>query len=927
MKIRTLFFTLSFAFSFVADLNAQIDSIHQPKIDSFKLKIYAHQEKKQLIDWMYAWLDLGRFYRQKEGNRRKTIACTDSILVNIWRAPQTRKEEEEWMWLFQGRGYNFKRLGHYADAKAAYEIAYAKSVELNIENDEVGTYIFRELGNIYTRFGDYEQAIKLHSLFLKTANNSNNKADAHADLASAYRWKKNFIKSIAEYQKGLQIEGISEPTRGLLLNGLADVQNEQGDLDNCLKTLELAQIALKDITSSVAKLRLINTYILKGKVFSKLQEKQAAVAAFNQALFFANQSYKTQKRREFAKIYIQKGEHFLRTKETDKALVAFQKALQAVVPNFAKNNPEEHPDASSFYAENSIWEALVGKATAFEQQYQKTKEDTALKNALTCLELTNRVEDLMRQDYWNQSASLGLLEERRKDREKAIGLAYKLYTQTLNKEFVEMAFQLAEKSKSMLLLENIRGIAASNQLNLPDSLLAKERQIQENLLICREDLKKVKSKIDSLQIVLLEKEERILEVRYQQFKAYLQEAYPNYFALKHDTKTIAIAEVQQQLIDDKTLFLEYFIAEEVVYVFAIQKDKADFYQLKKAENFQENIAFLVRSIGQFKEDFEAFQLFSKKAFKVFQQLIEPIKNYRKFEKLVIVPDEILHYLPFEVLLTQATNFSEVRYDELPYFVFDHAINYGYSATLLVESQKRELANKASMFLGFSPTFGSVKQSDYGADLENLPYNQQLVKELKLLLQGKAFTGQNATVSELKSRIGESMILHLGTHAKMDDENPLNSRIFFADTSIATAEIYNMPLESQLVVLSACETGIGKLYKGEGVMSLARGFMHAGSPSIVTSLWKVDDKSTAELMRVFYERLQKGTAKDVALHQGKMAFLKQANERLAHPYFWAAFVHIGNPQPIFEKSKFYWWIGGGLLLLIIGFYWLYRRKFQ
>jgi CHAT domain-containing protein len=133
----------------------------------------------------------------------------------------------------------------------------------------------------------------------------------------------------------------------------------------------------------------------------------------------------------------------------------------------------------------------------------------------------------------------------------------------------------------------------------------------------------------------------------------------------------------------------------------------------------------------------------------------------------------------------------------------------------------------------------------------------------------------------------------------------------------------MVLHAQLVVLSACETGAGQYVAGEGVFSLARGFMDAGVPSVVMSLWQVNDISTSELMPLFYRHLAQGLPKDEALHKAKLEFLKTSDPMKTHPFFWAGFVLLGDNAPVKEgESRWYIWMGLGLFLAIGG-YWGFR----
>jgi CHAT domain-containing protein len=191
----------------------------------------------------------------------------------------------------------------------------------------------------------------------------------------------------------------------------------------------------------------------------------------------------------------------------------------------------------------------------------------------------------------------------------------------------------------------------------------------------------------------------------------------------------------------------------------------------------------------------------------------------------------------------------------------------------------------------------------------------------------------ATEANFKKYASDYGILHFAMHAIINDEDPLASKLIFTlngdsleDGFLNTYEIYNLNLNADLAVLSACKTGVGKLSKGEGIMSLARGFLYAGVPGIVMTLWEVEDISSAIIMTDFYRNLKDGMAKDNALRESKLKYLNSADQLQSHPYFWAAFVQIGDNSPVYTKmyvgSRIYA-IGIAAILFALGALILYR----
>ena len=220
-----------------------------------------------------------------------------------------------------------------------------------------------------------------------------------------------------------------------------------------------------------------------------------------------------------------------------------------------------------------------------------------------------------------------------------------------------------------------------------------------------------------------------------------------------------------------------------------------------------------------------------------------------------------------------------------------------------------------------------------SSLIKLNWAEKEVIDISEMVKGETFCHQNATEKTFKEKAPNASILHLATHAVINDAYPMYSKLILApdtasgeDGFLNTYELYNMQLNANMAVLSACNTGYGRLVRGEGIISLARGFMYAGCPSIIMSLWPVDDRSTSELMENFYQGLRTGLPKDAALREAKLKYLMTADEAKANPFYWAGFVPIGNMDPIPLQHKSYY---RQLLLVLalcgIGTALIFRRK--
>ncbi|RMG56093.1 MAG: CHAT domain-containing protein, partial [Bacteroidetes bacterium] len=197
------------------------------------------------------------------------------------------------------------------------------------------------------------------------------------------------------------------------------------------------------------------------------------------------------------------------------------------------------------------------------------------------------------------------------------------------------------------------------------------------------------------------------------------------------------------------------------------------------------------------------------------------------------------------------------------------------------------------------------------------------------------TGSDAREARFREQAPAYALLHLSSHAQVDDAHPLFSRVAFAppqdsseDGQLDLGEIFALRLDAEMVVLSACETGTGKLMRGEGIASLARGFATAGARSIITTLWPVNDAATASIMEAFYRALKAGANKDEALRQAKLEYLDRSDRLGSHPFFWAGYIPVGDMRALPPGTGWVAIAGSLILLIAMGagasFFWRRRR---
>jgi CHAT domain-containing protein len=406
-----------------------------------------------------------------------------------------------------------------------------------------------------------------------------------------------------------------------------------------------------------------------------------------------------------------------------------------------------------------------------------------------------------------------------------------------------------------------------------------------------------------------------------------EKAYPQYYDLKYKIQTASVSDLQKSL-NDATALVEYFLGDSAIYIFAITRDGFDVVETGKDSAFSAAIASLANSF----KNVTSKAAYLRHAAELYQLLVKPVEQ-RIADKFrwVIIPDGELHQIPFEALLPETVSINdEVDYKKLNYLIKQHEISYHYSASLLLKNwQEQKPANFANLFVGFAPVFskwannGNILFADPtnllsftvaiqdktkylktrdGKTLDELPQSEHEVRAILAMFpkKSRAYLHDEASEENFKRKISGYKYVHVATHGVIIEESPKLSHLAFSqpqnagaaeDGYLHAAETYNLDLGADLLVLSSCESGTGKLAKGEGLLALTRGFLYSGARNIIASLWKVYDQHTSQLMVEIYRQIAAGKSYSAALREAKLKMI--ANPETAGPQSWASFVLIGK----------------------------------
>ena len=396
--------------------------------------------------------------------------------------------------------------------------------------------------------------------------------------------------------------------------------------------------------------------------------------------------------------------------------------------------------------------------------------------------------------------------------------------------------------------------------------------------------------------------------------------YPDYYSLRYDNSTVDYNIFSDSLGNDDSM-ISYFYGNKAIYALLVNSNTKNIIRIPIDSELETSIIKVYRMLSDPKSD---IAVLGQESYNIYKRLLAPILKSHNHKKLVIITDGLLNYIPFSALNTNP--------EGLTYLAENHSISYVNSATLLTELQERQ--PKEHTILAFAPSFdGTVNVTNINrGKLLPLPNNKKEVEQILTSFNGSSFKDAEATLQNFKSHLSSFGMVHLATHAIFDDTAPEYSYLAFSQNKsqdedlLYVADLYNLKVDADLVTLSACESGLGDLKRGEGFMGLARGFFYSGAASIASTLWKINDASSATLMGSFYKNLSKGDAKDVALQEAQLNFLNTNRDNgLSHPYYWSGFVISGSTVPLATSYNWIWIIIGTIILLTVGFYYFIARK--
>ena len=837
--------------------------------------------------------------------------------------------------------YKIGVLEHYFDNLQTAQKSYLKAISLKDHLPSLpDSFLFKPYlytGSIYyiqsffdSALNNYKRADEIASQYPKPLSESQR---LYNTMGVLYYETGNYIQAKNYFEKALYVLTPSVPFyRELAVNyknNLASVLirlEEYDKADSIYKSLLSHNISRDEILHNIGSInlnlgafgkaldyfrqvnyddakevRLLNDI---GLAFAGLKEKDSAEIYFLDALG-KNTKWNGNKKnipRGLSFKYL--GDLSAEQNNYEKATEFYQKAIIQFNREFndssVQNNPEYY---SGIFSYINLFHTLTAKAEMLESLYHNQKTLKYLEYSLDAYRSAFSLADYVEKTYDSDEARMFLNKIKYTVHDKPIGISIDLFSITQDKQYLEQAYLFDQQNKASILSLNVR----ENEIRNTSGSLSEMFKVETSIKSAITRLSLRASQVtDSGQLTQINASIRDNEIRLSKLHEKMNDE-PEYIRKSSLQKIPTINDIRQKL-DNTSALLSYHLSEKELVVLLISKERFDYARIPVNDTFYQRID----SLKTILHDVQNAQRYAGNtiAGSLYQKLISPvIKKLNHIDHLVIIPDDELNYLPFEVLIDENRKYLLERF----------SVQYQFSTSLLLNEN---YPKKAVGSLAFAPFSNKGFSTESDINFEKLPFSKKEIDEF----DGKIFLDSSATKNNFLRAANKYNIIHLATHARINNDQPLQSYIAFYPSAGKNAqvfllyaqEIYNMRLDSVgLVILSACETGGGKLIKGEGLMSLSRAFAYAGCSNIITSLWKAEDKTTSFLTQRLHFYLDKNLREDKALREAKLDLLQNnsIDPRSKSPVYWSHLIFIGQYEEA-KSSTNWWWFAG--IIVFLGF---------
>jgi CHAT domain-containing protein len=684
-----------------------------------------------------------------------------------------------------------------------------------------------------------------------------------------------------------QIYPTNHPSFAVAYSNLGQIYRKQHVYNLSLVNYEYA-LAIWDERYTGAHPNKAFVYSSIAQVFQDKKEYASALEYANKALVIYQQAY-GEKHPNTSACYTLIGGIYSDQHDYNNALQALQQSLISNSSSFSDTDYKSNPEIKDCFDGELLLSTLTHKGIVLsKRESEKTLRVKDLTLALSTYQSCDTLLDKLRHTRTGKNDKLALGINSYQVYDKSIELCLILSENTFRKDYyLKLVYYFIERSKASVLQESIAESKAKTFAGIPNTEIEQEDAYKTTITNLEQKLAKGISDATLMKNIATQ----LFEVKreYESFIHSLEINYPAYFNLKYEVQPIQI-DALQALLKPTDCIVEYFISEQtnIIQIFRITKKSYHVFSIPIDLNYEKYIAGMRNAIK-----FKNKSLFVKTSKTLYNQLIPKLPE--SCTHLIVIPDGKMGAIPFEALLKSIPKNDTVGYDQMDFLINKFAISYMYAGSLYANSRQE---NSMESILLFAPVnFSTV------SDLVSLPGTLIEVDSLSKLFKKTAkqtvYTYKSASRNVFDNdSISRYSIIHLATHGFVDEDEPELSCIYTYGTSeendrVYSGDMYNIHLDANLVTLSACQTGLGKIAKGEGLIGLSRALFYAGANNINVSLWKVSDQSTQLYMNYFYGNYLK------ELHKNFAEASRDAKLKLLHsyefnnPYYWSAFILIGE----------------------------------
>ncbi len=753
-------------------------------------------------------------------------------------------------------------------------------------------------------------------------------AMATKDLSRAFYLQKNFENAIKYAKEAEEIASSSSDPVGLhesyALQGM--IYTDMRDWDMALHQFEKDLELLKQYN---AVNLLPNLYLNRGGLFASMGKHEEALTDFDLALELGNQITDY----DVSPIYGNIGGVYNNIKRHEEAFEYFKDA-------------HDYSVETDDYQKQVTWALNLAISGAFFKDYEEV--DSLFKHVLY-LHRLHKIErhlvetydayadflkvygeldsslayyDLAIEQGNKLSESIGSSESRTKfssvlykSRNTATRVAFVQFSHTGDKSYLDRAFSYVEGARSNVLLDQLAEAKGNLREGVPDSLLEKERLLMNRVGWLNDKLAEVRSDNIADTSVVAELENELLEKENQldRLKSSIVKTSPRYADLQYP-KPLSREQVQQELLDEGSALIEFLTNDSISYMYCVTQDSFAAWQLPGNVDVAPVVDVLRNIVASPEGNYPNF---ASASMALYNNCLKPAEDLIADKEVLIISGHgPFNRIPFEVLLTDSSGSS---FTDAPYLVREKTIHYTPSATVLYQNRvnPKKYDGERKDFAGFGDPIYELERE--GKDttgisseqlvlrsatgdstrlgFQRLPHTAEELQGIAGLFDdSEIWLRDNATETNVKEAdLSPYKYVHFACHGVLNENKPSYSGLMLTADSTENGflqmyEIYNLDLNADLVTLSACHSGIGKEISGEGMIGLSRAFMYAGTPSLLVSLWPINDRSTADFMAEFYGNLQdKGRAE--SLRETQLSFID--SPEYSHPFYWAPFVMVGE----------------------------------